>query len=1038
MNPASHEGRGVKRLPCCLAVTTRKKSAPLGEITDLSLDGLFIACSEPLPLGATVPLVFPVGGSGRKLLDIHAEAEVVRVSPKGMGLRFLRISAADSRRLRRFVVELLDAVGARENADKLLDVDARVSKPIGDADEIARRLRAATGVISLLPAARSERLSATMRDVGTDGIRLETAQPGCLKRDEAVLGIYVHDFVSYCFRSTVLAANDTDVLLAPPTELVYSERRSKQRHSFTENGTLTLAAPQMPSGSNSYSIFETSTNGFSFKARPEQANFWVGTVLPPLVITQEGQQRAIENAVVRHLTPMVEDDGEAWVRIGVSIAAPRQVLKETSVILPKTDGPNGIVEKVSAVGRDVKTALSYFYYTRAAAHSAQQTRGHHVVQYKNAANQPLVGLLDTSFSLENGRVRCPLVIVVPGFGGRKEVMSSLANVLVDNWRRNMRDLAVFRFDGTNNLGESHKDPGCEGEGRHTLRFTISGAIRDLLATLEWAKRNKYVDPTSVIFFSASIGAISARKVLTMTEAALVSHWISFMGAADVANTGMRGAGNIDFIGNHERGLKTGIISLNGCMSDADHFAQDAVAIGAASLDDALQDMRSIRADVTWFIGMHDAFVDPKRVRDIMSVKSPGERQVVEVNAGHVPRHGEEALAEFAVMVQHLWKALYGKHLTATIPSRGWLGACEQREWKRVRKGVVGSAQDWWKDYLVGDNGIGFDAWALTPEYQQLVRDQTRAVMAPGVEKVLDLGAGTGNMTQALAAAGVPMITAVDLVPEALARIKAKTAPAEVTTIATTADGGPKVALRRWLQGDLDSVEALGRRLHPSLQDALTEIAGRYNAELHSAMRGSLIDLKPCLRRAGLSEDVRPALEEVRRLSRMLRGLPTTQVTTALTKQLEETLQAAAGLPFSDASFDAVVCSLVLSYLEHPDDALFEMRRVLRPGARLMVSSMLPDMDSSKLFVNAVDTVERMQEKDVPSGWTKAGLLDALRAFANRSSRLLHLEEEGAFKFFSADEMVNMLMLAGFENVQFTMSCGDPPLAVIATGIKARN
>lgn len=43
------------------------------------------------------------------------------------------------------------------------------------------------------------------------------------------------------------------------------------------------------------------------------------------------------------------------------------------------------------------------------------------------------------------------------------------------------------------------------------------------------------------------------------------------------------------------------------------------------------------------------------------------------------------------------------------------------------------------------------------------------------------------------------------------------------------------------------------------------------------------------------------------------------------------------LPFADATFDDVVASLVLHYLEDWDAPLAELRRVLRPGGRLILS-----------------------------------------------------------------------------------------------------
>jgi ubiquinone/menaquinone biosynthesis C-methylase UbiE len=45
--------------------------------------------------------------------------------------------------------------------------------------------------------------------------------------------------------------------------------------------------------------------------------------------------------------------------------------------------------------------------------------------------------------------------------------------------------------------------------------------------------------------------------------------------------------------------------------------------------------------------------------------------------------------------------------------------------------------------------------------------------------------------------------------------------------------------------------------------------------------------------------------------------------------------AAEALPFADASFDTVVCTLVLCTVAAPDRALAEIGRVLRPGGRML-------------------------------------------------------------------------------------------------------
>ena len=51
---------------------------------------------------------------------------------------------------------------------------------------------------------------------------------------------------------------------------------------------------------------------------------------------------------------------------------------------------------------------------------------------------------------------------------------------------------------------------------------------------------------------------------------------------------------------------------------------------------------------------------------------------------------------------------------------------------------------------------------------------------------------------------------------------------------------------------------------------------------------------------------------------------------------------ARALPFEDASFDLVFTSLMLQWLQPPDTALQEIRRVLKPGGLLLASSLGPE------------------------------------------------------------------------------------------------
>jgi SAM-dependent methyltransferase len=58
---------------------------------------------------------------------------------------------------------------------------------------------------------------------------------------------------------------------------------------------------------------------------------------------------------------------------------------------------------------------------------------------------------------------------------------------------------------------------------------------------------------------------------------------------------------------------------------------------------------------------------------------------------------------------------------------------------------------------------------------------------------------------------------------------------------------------------------------------------------------------------------------------------------ALAERVVHDLNAAPRLPFDDASFDAVVCTVSFEYLTHPHEIVAEARRVLKPGGMFAIT-----------------------------------------------------------------------------------------------------
>lgn len=141
---------------------------------------------------------------------------------------------------------------------------------------------------------------------------------------------------------------------------------------------------------------------------------------------------------------------------------------------------------------------------------------------------------------------------------------------------------------------------------------------------------------------------------------------------------------------------------------------------------------------------------------------------------------------------------------------------------------------------------------------------------------------------------------------------------------------------------------------------------------------------------------------------------------------------AAVADLADASFHRIGCSLVLPYLYDALAALREMHRLLRPGGTLVVSSIRPNFDPSKLYAEGVEILARQAEQ----GDRQAGRkMEALRHYGNMVSRLIELEEDGRFRFLDAAALTALVSEAGFARAHAFHAFGSPPTAILVRAEK---
>ncbi len=142
---------------------------------------------------------------------------------------------------------------------------------------------------------------------------------------------------------------------------------------------------------------------------------------------------------------------------------------------------------------------------------------------------------------------------------------------------------------------------------------------------------------------------------------------------------------------------------------------------------------------------------------------------------------------------------------------------------------------------------------------------------------------------------------------------------------------------------------------------------------------------------------------------------------------------------ADAAFDRASCSLVIPYLFDPIVTLKEIRRVLRPGATLVVSTLRRDFDPSKLYLEQAailqETIDHAGESTQREKAKRK--LNALRRFTSMVGRLIELEEDGRFRFHDEGELTELLLEAGFTDVHTFGGFGSPPAAIIALAQRRR-
>jgi ubiquinone/menaquinone biosynthesis C-methylase UbiE/esterase/lipase len=141
------------------------------------------------------------------------------------------------------------------------------------------------------------------------------------------------------------------------------------------------------------------------------------------------------------------------------------------------------------------------------------------------------------------------------------------------------------------------------------------------------------------------------------------------------------------------------------------------------------------------------------------------------------------------------------------------------------------------------------------------------------------------------------------------------------------------------------------------------------------------------------------------------------------------------LPFKGNSVDKILASLFVSYVKNPRLTLNECFRVLKPGGRIVISSLKPDIDMSKPIHELIQKIRTAEELPYFQDKDRTQIMRAVQIYINSAAYLLDLEEEQVFRFYNANELKELLMGSRFKDIQLHETFGQPAQGVIAVGYK---
>ena len=883
-----------------------------------------------------------------------------------------------------------------------------------------------------------------------------------------------HGFRQHLFVSYFKKHSDGRLILVHPILLLSSSLREEER-TQVEPGTMWVEIPvPYPKGAFiKREIIDISSGGFAFKCPIDSAYFLPGTPISSLRILGKDREPFVSAGQIRHVTPVTKNTNQPYLKIGVQLQISNKAFAkghahpEVAKRQKKLPITNKGSKNKTGIFKTFKHILKTGLRTQAGQETTvgtKSTTGTIPFKCMNKKNQEIVGFVDTTWKGTDRR-RATVIVLPPPYGKRKEALGLFTHYLIERFKNQFRDAAVVRYDSTNHIGESYKDPQCREPWKECLHMTLSQGTEDLLSILDFVENNGFFLAKEIILISFSIGALLARKAIVKDQRRRVHFWIAPMGATHMGDLLLKVSGGIDYFDLYESGQTLGDVTILGLTVQGDRFCEDALSRGYVTMEDAIQDMAKINIPVMWLYGAYDSWIDPENVEKLLAAKTEGWKKIKVIPTGHLPLNGEEAIGVFETIFDEMWPLISEDEIVPFVPNLTELIEKQEHEWKRNPRDLRLSRKKYWTSYLLGqeESDIGYDILQYCEEYVEFLREQIRLLDIRENHKVADMGCGTGNLVLQFledyegSDESFPTFALVDLIEEALLKARQKCtsvalkkgiSPESFKVHKADLDIHPALPVKKFLLGEFCSIDDLRGQIPNLTSYSINLWKNNFSRRLCYILRGKKITPRDIeyLDKA-FPEEEKKLILEFNQASRIIKQIiaplcPFVSYELNTPSPEEKNNNYILGidlsnvvfrLPFESNIYDRIVSSLVLSYMKNPMDTLAEFYRCLKPGGIMVISSMKPDIDMSSIFTKMIDRLNKGLIPIPPDD--KEKYLKATRDFANSAAQLFQLVDERKFRFFYLDELQEMMEEVGLKVIDTSESYGDPPQAFIIKALK---